>query len=140
MASRVARWAFAAVYGIVALIAVWGGVVQLNPPTPPPNPPFDPNPAVFVNSAMFTAGMFYFLTALAARVVDCVFEDWKPSPAGGQYKIISFYAKRARGLMARFAIEQRVSNPESLKKFNSEGYTFVASLSSEDKLVFRRAG
>ena len=65
MASRVARWAFAAVYGIVALIAVWGGVVQLNPPTPPPNPPFDPNPAVFVNSAMFTAGMFYFLTALA---------------------------------------------------------------------------
>ncbi len=65
MASRVARWAFAAVYGIVALIAVWGGVVQLNPPAPPANPPFDPNPVIYVNSAMFTAGMFYFLTALA---------------------------------------------------------------------------
>jgi len=64
MASRVARWAFAAVYGIIALIAVWGGVVQLNPPAPPPSP-FDPNPVVLVNPAMFTAGMFYFLTALA---------------------------------------------------------------------------
>lgn len=64
MGSRVARWAFAAVYGIVALIAVWGGVVQLNPPAPPPSP-FDPNPVTFVNSAMFTAGMFYFLTAIA---------------------------------------------------------------------------
>ncbi|MEQ1785020.1 MAG: hypothetical protein ABMA14_27055, partial [Hyphomonadaceae bacterium] len=65
MGSRVARWAFAAVYGIVALIALWGGYVQLNPPAPAPNPPFDPNPVIFVNSAMFMAGIFYFLTALA---------------------------------------------------------------------------
>jgi len=53
---------------------------------------------------------------------------------------VSFHAKRARGLMARFAIEQRVSKPEDLKKFDSEGYAYVASLSTADKLVFRRAG
>ncbi len=70
MASRVARWAFAAVYGIVALIAVWGGVVQLNPPAPPPSPPFDPDPLpLLVNPAMFTAAMFYFLTAAAFAAV-----------------------------------------------------------------------
>ena len=63
MASRAARWAFAAVYGIVAIIAVWGGIVQLNPPAPDPGP-FDPNPLpLLVNPAMFTAAMFYFLTA-----------------------------------------------------------------------------
>ena len=48
--------------------------------------------------------------------------------------------RSARGLMARFAIEQRVTKPEDLKKFNTEGYAFAASLSTEDKLVFRRAG
>jgi cytoplasmic iron level regulating protein YaaA (DUF328/UPF0246 family) len=42
--------------------------------------------------------------------------------------------------MARFAIEQRVSQPEDLKKFDSEGYAYVANLSTADKLVFRRAG
>ena len=65
MASRVAPWAFAAVYGIVAIIAIWGGVVALSPPAAPPSP-FDPNPLPpLVNSGMFTAAMFYFVTALA---------------------------------------------------------------------------
>ena len=44
---------------------------------------------------------------LKARVIECVFEDWK----GGRYKIISFHAKRARGLMARFAVENRLDRP-----------------------------
>jgi cytoplasmic iron level regulating protein YaaA (DUF328/UPF0246 family) len=72
--------------------------------------------------------------ALDARVVQCVFQDYK----NGVYKIISFNAKRARGLMARFAIETKAKTPAALKKFNVEGYAFAAEESSEDKLVFRR--
>ena len=72
--------------------------------------------------------------ALSARVIDCVFEDWK----NGQYKIISFFAKRARGLMARYAVHQRLEQPAGLKKFRLEGYAFDASVSEPDRLVFRR--
>lgn len=72
--------------------------------------------------------------ALDARVVQCVFQDYK----NGVYKIISFNAKRARGLMARFAIETKAKTPAALKKFDVEGYAFAAEQSSEDKLVFRR--
>ncbi|MDD4942344.1 peroxide stress protein YaaA [Rhodoferax sp.] len=74
------------------------------------------------------------LQVLKARVVDCVFEDFK----GGQYKIISFYAKRARGLMARFATTQRLSLPEQLKAFDLDGYAYAPAASSVNKLVFRR--
>ena len=72
--------------------------------------------------------------ALGARVVPCVFQDAK----NGAWKIISFHAKRARGLMARFAIEQRANTVEELKKFESEGYAFAPEVSMPDKLVFRR--
>lgn len=72
--------------------------------------------------------------ALKARVIDCVFEDFKD----GQYKIISFYAKRARGLMARFAATRRLSLPAQLKSFDLAGYAFEASQSSAERLVFRR--
>jgi len=74
------------------------------------------------------------LKTLRAQVVECVFEDFK----GGQYKIISFYAKRARGLMARWAIQQRVCTPEQLQGFDLEGYAFAAALSTPQRLVFRR--
>lgn len=74
------------------------------------------------------------LTALKARVVQCVFQDWK----NGAWKIISFHAKRARGLMARYAILHKVSKPEGLHGFDLEGYKYDASASTEDKLVFRR--
>jgi len=76
------------------------------------------------------------LKALNARIVQCVFQDGK----NDVYKVVSFHAKRARGLMARYAIEKRVTKPEDLTKFDSEGYAYVASLSTGDKLVFRRAG
>jgi uncharacterized protein len=72
--------------------------------------------------------------ALKARVIECVFEDFK----GGQYKIISFFAKRARGLMARYAIAQRVSTPRQLEKFKLDGYAFAAAASRPERLVFRR--
>ena len=71
---------------------------------------------------------------LAPRVVECVFEDWK----NGRYKVISFFAKRARGLMARYAIDKRIATPAGLKRFDSEGYRFEAAVSGRDRLVFRR--
>ena len=72
--------------------------------------------------------------ALKARVIECVFEEWK----GGQYKVISFNAKRARGLMARYAISKRIDTPRKLETFNLDGYGFDAAASQPDRLVFRR--
>lgn len=72
--------------------------------------------------------------ALTARVVECVFEDCK----AGRYKVISFYAKRARGLMARWAIENKVTDPRQLSAFDAEGYRYEEALSATDRLVFRR--
>ena len=74
------------------------------------------------------------LKALNARVIDTVFKDQK----NGQYKIISFYAKKARGLMARYVIKERLQDPEGLKDFNLDGYRFDAASSSENQLVFLR--
>jgi cytoplasmic iron level regulating protein YaaA (DUF328/UPF0246 family) len=72
--------------------------------------------------------------ALKARVVECVFEDWK----AGQWKVISFHAKRARGLMARHAILKRAKAPKDLLGFNAEGYAHDAEASTAQRLVFRR--
>ena len=74
------------------------------------------------------------LKALKARVVSCVFEDYK----NGKYKIISFHAKRARGLMVRYAIEKKAATVKKLEGFNAEGYAFAPALSAPDRLVFRR--
>ena len=71
---------------------------------------------------------------LRARVIDCVFEEGK----GGHYKVVSFFAKRARGLMARYATQHRISTPKKLEAFDLEGYAFAASASRPDRLVFRR--
>lgn len=71
---------------------------------------------------------------LKARVLQCVFEEWKP--AG--WKIVSFHAKRARGLMARHAILTRARTPEVLQQFRLEGYAFDRGASEPDRLVFRR--
>lgn len=72
--------------------------------------------------------------ALKARVIECVFEEYK----AGQYKVISFFAKRARGLMARYAITHKVTTPRKLEGFNLEGYAFDAQASQPDRYVFRR--
>jgi cytoplasmic iron level regulating protein YaaA (DUF328/UPF0246 family) len=71
---------------------------------------------------------------LGVPVITPVFEDWK----GGKYKIISFFAKRARGMMARYAAVKGIRDPEKLKKFDVDGYAFEASVSSERSWVFRR--
>jgi cytoplasmic iron level regulating protein YaaA (DUF328/UPF0246 family) len=72
--------------------------------------------------------------ALKARVVECVFEDYK----NGQFKIISFFAKRARGLMARYAITHQLVKPEQLRAFDVDGYAWSATLSAPERMVFRR--
>jgi uncharacterized protein len=69
-----------------------------------------------------------------ARVVECVFEDWKDTG----YKVISFYAKQARGQMARHAITQRARDPEVLQGFDLGGYRFDPAVSEDDRWVFRR--
>lgn len=71
---------------------------------------------------------------LKARVIECVFEELRH----GQYKVISFMAKRARGLMARFATTHRIATPGKLQAFNLEGYAYDAAASRPDRLVFRR--
>lgn len=73
--------------------------------------------------------------ALKARTVECVFQEGK----GGQYKIVSFFAKRARGLMARYAIQHKLVQPEQLRAFDLEGYAWTATASTPERLVFRRA-
>jgi len=72
--------------------------------------------------------------ALKARVVDCVFEERR----GNAWKIVSFSAKRARGLMARYAIANRLQTPARLREFDLEGYAFDAGVSGPQRLVFRR--
>ena len=72
--------------------------------------------------------------ALKARVVECVFEEYK----NGEYKIISFLAKRARGLMARFATTERLVKPEQLRAFDVDGYSWNAAKSTPARYVFRR--
>ena len=74
------------------------------------------------------------LKVLQPRVVSCVFEERK----GAKYQIVSFFAKRARGLMVRYALQHRASTPEDLKGFDLEGYRFCAAASEPDRLVFRR--
>jgi cytoplasmic iron level regulating protein YaaA (DUF328/UPF0246 family) len=74
--------------------------------------------------------------ALRARVVECVFEERRNS----QYKIISFSAQRARGLMARYAVTHKATSPKKLESFQAEGYAFDAGVSTPERLVFRRDG
>ncbi|MGI4778441.1 MAG: peroxide stress protein YaaA [Janthinobacterium lividum] len=74
-------------------------------------------------------------TVLKARLVACVFQE---SKAGGDFRIVSFHAKRARGLMARWATLHKAATPRSLERFDLEGYGFDAAVSKPERLVFRR--
>lgn len=71
---------------------------------------------------------------LQGRMITPVFKDWK----NGQYKIISFFAKKARGLMCRYAIKNQITDAEQLKNFDLGGYQFDATLSKDDTWVFTR--
>lgn len=71
---------------------------------------------------------------LKAKVITPVFKDWK----NGQYKIISFFAKKARGMMAAYQIKYRINDPAILKDFNEGGYKYSAEDSNEQQWVFLR--
>ncbi|MFI8375138.1 peroxide stress protein YaaA [Pseudomonas helleri] len=73
-------------------------------------------------------------SALNARIINTEFKDLK----NGQHKIISFYAKKARGMMSRFVIKERINTPEHLKQFDAQGYRYSAEQSKPDLLVFLR--
>ena len=70
-----------------------------------------------------------------AEIITPVFMDLK----GDKYKIISFFAKRARGLMSAFIIKNKITNAEQLKMFNVDGYSFNSAMSEGNKWVFCRA-
>jgi len=71
---------------------------------------------------------------LQAEIIKPVFLDEK----NGKYKVISFYAKKARGLMSRFIIKERLKKADQLQDFNLEGYQFDATRSQGNELVFTR--
>ncbi len=72
--------------------------------------------------------------ALNGEIITPVFKDQK----NGQYKIISFYAKKARGLMAAYVIKNKISNVEDIKKFDTSGYRFDETMSKPKEWVFIR--
>ncbi len=71
---------------------------------------------------------------LDVPVITPVFEEFK----NGKYKIISFFAKRARGMMARYATVKGITEPAKLKRFKEDGYAFDKKASTESTWVFRR--
>lgn len=74
------------------------------------------------------------IKSLKARVITPQFKEEK----NGVFKTLSFFAKKARGFMARYMIDHKIDNPEGLKDFNTEGYTYNPALSNGDKWVFTR--
>jgi uncharacterized protein len=98
------------------------------------NEAFGGNHEVLVNLASDEYFKSVDRRALKAVVIQPKFQDFK----NGQYKTIGFFAKKARGLMARYLIDHRIHDVEQLKQFNVNGYLFEASVSSATEWVFRR--
>ncbi|NLR90786.1 peroxide stress protein YaaA [Flammeovirga agarivorans] len=71
---------------------------------------------------------------LEARIITPNFKDFK----GDKYKVISFFAKKARGLMVRYIVDNKITDPEQLKGFNYEGYIYNDELSKGDEWIFTR--
>jgi cytoplasmic iron level regulating protein YaaA (DUF328/UPF0246 family) len=91
--------------------------------------------AVIVNLASEEYAKSAKLASLPYPVITPVFQDEK----AGKFKVISFYAKKARGRMVRYAAEQAVTQVATLKAFAEEGYAYCESCSTAEKWVFRRA-
>jgi cytoplasmic iron level regulating protein YaaA (DUF328/UPF0246 family) len=92
------------------------------------------NSSILLNLASNEYSKSIVFKNLNAEVISPVFKDWK----NGKFKIISFYAKRARGLMARFFLENQISNVKDLKVFQSDGYIYNEEMSSANTPVFTR--
>ncbi len=91
-------------------------------------------PRVLVNLASNEYAKALQLDDIDGRIVTPTFRDWK----NGQYKFISFHAKKARGLMARYIIENRIKSVKALQAFDLDGYRYSAEQSSDDNWVFLR--
>lgn len=90
---------------------------------------------VVVNLASQEYARVALRPALRARVVECVFQEVRDD----RPRIISFFAKKARGLMARYAVQHRVRSVKALQGFDAEGYAYVPAASAPDRLVFQRS-
>ncbi|MEM8827772.1 MAG: peroxide stress protein YaaA [Cyanobacteria bacterium P01_G01_bin.19] len=71
---------------------------------------------------------------LKGEIITPIFKDWK----NGKYKIVSFYAKKARGMMSAYIIKNRIEKVEDIKGFTTAGYSFNRELSNDKDLVFTR--
>ena len=89
---------------------------------------------IFVNLASNEYFRVIKVNLLKVPVITPVFKDYK----NGKLKVISFFAKKARGLMVRYILDNAIENIDGIKLFNSEGYAFDANLSSDKELVFTR--
>jgi len=89
---------------------------------------------VLINLASKEYSSAIDMDKLNAKVITPIFKDYK----GGTHKVITIYAKRARGLMSRFIIENRITLPEDLKEFCEEGYNYNEYMSNDLERVFTR--
>ena len=71
---------------------------------------------------------------LNAEIITPAFKEFK----NGEYKMIGIYAKKARGLLSRYIIQNKLNDPEDIKAFSEEGYRFNKSLSKGNNWVFTR--
>ena len=111
------------------LYAFWGDII-----TDALNEELARDDGVLVNLASNEYFKSVRKARLEARIITPQFKDWK----NGQYKMISFYAKKARGLMCRYAIQNRITQASDLKGFDLEGYAYSAEHSEGDNWVFLR--
>ncbi len=93
------------------------------------------NPKVLVNLASGEYFKSVNTKILKAKVIDIEFYETKND---GSYKTIVVYTKKARGMMTRYIIQNRIDEPEELKGFDAEGYWFSPQLSTDEKFVFTR--
>jgi hypothetical protein len=94
----------------------------------------DNNDDVLVNLASTEYFKSVKTPLLKATVVTPIFKDWK----NGQYKIISFFAKKARGLMARYIIQHKLTEVDDIKQFDLGGYQYEPAMSKGNEWVFTR--
>ena len=91
-------------------------------------------PELLVNLASGEYFKSIDLKQVKAKIITPVFKDFK----NGKYKIISFYAKKARGIMARYIIQNKITTVAELVKFDLNGYQYSSEESTETELIFKR--
>lgn len=111
------------------LYAFWQGVI-----TPVLQQAIDEQGGVLINLASDEYYKSVQEQQLKAQIIKPIFLDNK----NGKYKVISFYAKKARGLMCRYLIQHRLSDVEQLKEFDLGGYWFDSASSTQTEFVFKR--